>query len=38
MDCAFLAKLVAEHQLDEDEAVEVAHALAYELARKAYRL
>jgi glucuronate isomerase len=38
VDCAFLAKLVAEHQLDEDEAAEVAHALAYELARKAYRL
>jgi glucuronate isomerase len=38
VDCAFLARLVAEHQLDEDEAVEVAHALAYELARKAYRL
>ena len=27
VDCAFLARLVAEHQLDEDEAVEVAHAL-----------
>ena len=38
VDCAFLAKLVAEHQLDEDEATEVAHDLAYELARKAYRL
>ena len=38
VDCAFLAKLVAEHQLDEDEALEVARALAYELARKAYRL
>jgi glucuronate isomerase len=38
VDCAFLARLVAEHQLDEDEAVEVAHALAYELSRKAYRL
>jgi glucuronate isomerase len=38
VDCAYLAKLVAEHQLDEDEAVEVAHALAYDLARKAYRL
>jgi glucuronate isomerase len=38
MDCAFLARLVAEHQLDEDEAVEVAHALAYDLAHKAYRL
>jgi glucuronate isomerase len=38
VDCAFLARLVAEHQLDEDEATEVAHSLAYELARKAYRL
>jgi glucuronate isomerase len=38
VDCAFLARLVAEHQLDEDEAVELAHALAYGLARKAYRL
>jgi glucuronate isomerase len=38
VDCAFLARLVAEHQLDEDEAAEVAHALAYELSRKAYRL
>ncbi len=38
IDCAYLARLVAEQQLDEDEAVEVAHALAYDLARKAYRL
>jgi glucuronate isomerase len=38
VDCAYLARLVAEQQLDEDEAVEVAHALAYDLARKAYRL
>jgi glucuronate isomerase len=38
VDCAFLAKLVAEHQLDEDEAGEVARALACDLARKAYRL
>jgi glucuronate isomerase len=38
VDCAYLARLVAEHQLDEDEAFEVAHALAYDLARKAYRL
>ena len=38
VDCAFLARLVAEHQLDENEAAEVAHALAYDLARKAYRL
>jgi glucuronate isomerase len=38
VDCGFLAELVAEHQLDEDEAHEVAYALAYDLAKKAYRL
>lgn len=38
MDCAFLAKLVAEHRLGEDEALEVARDLAYILAKKAYRL
>jgi glucuronate isomerase len=38
MDCAFLAKLVAEHRLDEDEALEVAHDLAYRLVKQAYRL
>jgi glucuronate isomerase len=38
MDCAFLAKLVAEHRLDEDEALEVAQDLAYRLVKKAYRL
>jgi len=38
MDCAFLAKLVARHQLEEDEAVEVAQDLAYRLVKKAYRL
>ena len=38
IDCAFLAKLVAEHRLDEDEAFEVAHDLAYGLVKKAYRL
>jgi glucuronate isomerase len=37
-DCAFLARLVAEHRLDEDEAHEVAHALAYGLVKAAYRL
>ncbi len=37
-DCAYLAKLVAEHRLDEDEAAEVAHDLAYRLAKEAYRL
>jgi glucuronate isomerase len=38
MDCAFLAKLVAEHRLAEDEAFDVAHALAYDLVKQAYRL
>jgi glucuronate isomerase len=38
VDCAFLARLVAEHRLDEDEAFEVAPQLAYGLAKKAYRL
>ncbi len=38
MDCAFLARLVAEHRLDEDEAKEVAVDLAYRLAKKAYKL
>lgn len=38
VDCAYLAKLVAEHRLDEDEAVEIAHDLAYRLAKEAYRL
>ncbi len=38
IDCAFLARLVAEHRLEEDEAFEVAHDLAYGLVKKAYRL
>ncbi|MDX3910745.1 MAG: glucuronate isomerase [Sphingobium sp.] len=38
MDCAFLARLVAEHRLDEDEAQELAYALAYGLAKQAYKL
>jgi glucuronate isomerase len=38
MDCAFLAKLVAEHRLEEEEALEVAEDLAYRLVKKAYRL
>jgi glucuronate isomerase len=38
VDCAFLARLVSEHRLREDEAHEVAHELAYTLAKKAYRL
>lgn len=38
MDSVFLAKLVAEHRLDEEEAFELARDLTYNLVRKAYRL
>jgi glucuronate isomerase len=38
IDCAFLARLVAEHRLAEDEAFEVAHDLTYRLVKEAYRL
>jgi glucuronate isomerase len=38
VDCAFLARWVAEHRLDEDEAAELATDLAYNLARRAYKL
>ena len=38
IDCGFLAKLVAEHRLSEEEALSTAHSLAYDLAKQAYRL
>jgi len=38
MDCVFLARLVAEHRLEEDEAHEVARALTYDLVKAAYKL
>jgi glucuronate isomerase len=38
MDCTWLAQLVAEHRLDEDEAHELAADLAYNLAKAAYQL
>ena len=38
VDCAFLARLVAEHRLDKDEAFDLARDLAVGLARKAYKL
>jgi glucuronate isomerase len=38
VDCAYLAKLVSDHRLEEDEAMELAHDLTYGLAKKAYRL
>ena len=38
VDSAFLARLVAEHRLDEDEAMELAQDLTVNLVRKAYKL
>ena len=38
MDCGYLAKLVSDHRLVEDEAVELACDLAYGLVKQAYRL
>jgi glucuronate isomerase len=38
IDCAFLARLVAEHRIEEDEAFELAQDLTTNLVKKAYRL
>ena len=38
IDCHFLARLVTEHRLDEDEAYQVAQDLTVNLVRKAYKL
>ena len=38
VDCGFLARLVAEHRLEDWEAAELAQELAVGLARRAYRL
>ena len=38
VDCSFLARLVVEHRLEEDEAAEVAADLAYRLPKQAYKL
>jgi glucuronate isomerase len=38
VDCGFLARLVVEHRLAEDEAAELAQDLAYNLVRRAYKL
>ncbi len=38
VDCTYLARLVATHQLDESEAHELAHDLAYRLAKTTYKL
>jgi glucuronate isomerase len=36
IDAGYLANLVVQHRLDEDDAVDVAKALAYDLARDTY--
>jgi glucuronate isomerase len=38
IDCGFLARLVAEHRLGEEEAAGLARALAYDLAKESYGL
>lgn len=38
VDCAYLAELVADHRLNEDEAADIAVQLAYELPKEAYKL
>lgn len=38
MDCGFLAQLVSDHRLVEEEAHDLATDLAYNLAKKAYKL
>ena len=38
MDCGFLAKLVVEHRLEEDEAHDLARVLTYDLVKAAYKL
>jgi len=38
VDCAFLARLVADNRLDEAEAFELVQDLTVNLVRKAYRL
>ena len=38
VDCGFLARLVAEHRLEDWEAAELAHELTSGLVRRAYRI
>lgn len=38
VDCAFLARLVAEHRLEETDAIQLAAELAYHLPKRAYKL
>jgi glucuronate isomerase len=36
IDAGYLADLVVQHRLDEDDALQVAKALAYDLAKDTY--
>ena len=38
VDCAYLARLVAEHRLEESDAARIAADLAYHLPKQAYKL
>lgn len=38
IDCRFLAELITQHRINEDEGFELAHDLTYNLAKKAYKL
>ena len=38
VDCSFLARLVAEHRIEDWEAAELAHELTYGLVKRAYQL
>ncbi len=38
IDCGYLAELVAEHRLTEEQAADIAADLAYNLAKEAYKL
>jgi glucuronate isomerase len=38
VDCAYLARLVADHRLAEDEAADLAHDLTYHLVKRTYKL
>jgi glucuronate isomerase len=38
IDCAFLAELVADHRMNEDQAADVVVQLAYDLPKRAYKL
>jgi glucuronate isomerase len=38
MDCAFLAQLVSDHRLTEEQALQIAYDLTYKLVKQAYNL